>query len=536
VSAPAAVVGTGELARFGSRRDRIVLPIWLYVVAGLTIITAVSFDKLYPTTASRVSFASGIATNPGIKALTGPTFDLTTIGGLTAWRLGALGGVLISLMNVFTVIRHTRAEEEAGRLELVGAGRVGRAAPLTAALVIAVGADVVIGLVAALGLIATGQPATGSFALGASLAAVGATFAGVAAITAQLTETSRAANGLACTVLGLAYLLRAVGDSSAQDGPTWLSWLSPIGWGQQVRPFASERWWVLGLPVGAAVVTIGIAYALVARRDLGSGLLPSRPGPPTASAALRGPLSLAWRLQRGVLLGWAAGVVVFGVAVGGIAKSIVGIAGSSPQLKQIVAQLGGSGGLVDSFLAAMLGLLGLLSAVYTVQAVLRLRTEETGLRAEPVLATRTGRVPFAAAHLVVALLGSAGLLALGGAVTGLAHGVSSGDLGDDLPKALAGALVQLPAAWVLAGVATALFGLFPRFAVGGWAALVVCLLLGQLGPALGAPQWAMDISPFTHVPKLPGGDFSATPVVWLVVVAALFVVVGLAGFRRRDIG
>jgi ABC-2 type transport system permease protein len=490
VSAPAAVVGTGELARFGSRRDRIILPIWLYVVAGLAIVTAVSFHKLYPTTASRISFATGIATNPGIRALTGPAFDLTTIGGLTAWRVGALAGVLISLMNVFSVVRHTRAEEEAGRLELVGAGRVGRAAPLTAALVIALGADVVIGIVIAVGLIATGQPATGSFALGASLAAVGATFAGVAAITAQLAETSRAANGLACTVLALAYLLRAVGDSSAQDGPTCL----------------------------------------------GSGQLPSRPGPATASSGLRGPLSLAWRLQRGTLLGWAAGVVVFGIAIGGIAKSIVQIAGSSPQLGQIVARLGGPGGLVDSFLAAMFGLLGLLGAVYTVQAVLRLRTEETGLRAEPVLATRTGRVPFAAAHLVVALLGGAGLLVLGGAVAGLAHGVSSGDVGDDLPKALAGALVQLPAAWVLAGVSVALFGLFPRFAAGGWAALVVCLLLGQLGPVLQLPQWAMDISPFTHVPKLPGGAFSATPVIWLVVVAALFAVAGLAGFRRRDIG
>jgi ABC-2 type transport system permease protein len=536
VSATASVVGTGVLARFGARRDKVLLPVWLYCVAGLAVVSAVSFQGLYPTAASRIPFATSVATNPGIKALTGPTFDLTTIGGLTAWRVGALCGVLIGLMNVCTVVRHTRAEEESGRLELIGAGCVGRAAPLTASLVITIGTDLVIGAVIALGLMATGQPVTGSVALGVSLASVGASFAGVAAVAAQLTETSRAANGIGSTLLGAAYLLRAVGDSSAPGGPGWLAWLSPIGWGQQLRPFAGEHWWVLAIPVLFTAGTTAVAYRLVARRDLGGALLSARTGPATASANLRGPLSLAWRLQRGTLFGWAAGFVVFGIAIGGIARSIVQIAGTSPQIQRIVAQLGGSGGLVDSFLASMLGLSGILAAVYTVQAVLRLRGEETGQRAEPVLATGVGRLAFTAAHVTVAAAGGALLLVLGGLAAGLAHGLSTGDVGGTLPGVLAGAMVQLPAAWVLAGVAVALFGLLPRFVAGAWAAVVVCLLLGQLGPVLHAPQWAMDISPFTHVPKLPGGAVGATPVLWLVTVAVLLAVAGLVGFRRRDIG
>lgn len=44
-----------------------------------------------------------------------------------------------------------------------------------------------------------------------------------------------------------------------------------------------------------------------------------------------------------------------------------------------------------------------------------------------------------------------------------------------------------------------------------------------------------DLSPFNHVPKLPGGEVTATPLVWLVAGAATLVAVGLAGFRRRDI-
>jgi ABC-2 type transport system permease protein len=509
------------------------LPVWLYVLAALTIVTAVSFTGLYPTVASRLLFAAQISGNAGLRALTGPPFDLTSIGGLTAWRIGATAGVLIGLMNVFTVVRHTRGEEEAGRLELIGAGVVGRHAPLAAALSLVLGTDLLIGTVIAVAMIVTGQPVAGSVALGAELAAVGAAFAGIAAVAAQLTESSRAANGLASIVLGAAYLLRAIGDST---GTTGLSWFSPIGWGQQVRPYAGERWWVLALPIGLAIVTCWVATALVARRDLGAGMLPARPGPSDASPSLRGPLSLAWRLQRGAWLSWLAAFAIIGAALGGIAQDVAGLASTSTSLARIVARLGGVHGIVDSFLAAMMGLLGLLSAVYTVQSVLRLRTEETAQRAEPVLATRVGRTSFALGHITLSLIGGAALLAVGGTAAGLVHGLRAHDLGGQLPRVLVGALVQVPAAWVLAGLTILLFGVLPRLAVWGWAALVVCLLLGQLGPALNAPRWAMDVSPFTHVPKLPGGQLTGAPIGWLVAVSVVLTGIGLIGFRRRDVG
>jgi ABC-2 type transport system permease protein len=390
--------------------------------------------------------------------------------------------------------------------------------------------------VVVVGLVLLGQPVVGAVALGLALAAVGVAFAGIASVAAQLTASSRTANGIACVVLAVAYLLRAIGDSAGAGGLSWLSWLSPIGWGQQVRPYAGDRWWVLALPVALAVLTGWLAAALVARRDLGAGLLPDRPGPADAAAGLRGPLSLAWRLQRGTFTGWLVGFAVLGAVVGGLAHSVLGLADTSAQLSGIVAKLGGSGGIVDSFLAAMTGLLGLLAAAFTVQAVLRARSEETGQRAESVLCTGMGRVPFAGAHLTLAAVGGAVLLAVGGTTAGLADGLSSGNVGGTLPSVLVGALVQIPAAWVLAGVTVALFGLLPRLTAGAWAALVVCLVLGQLGPTLGLPQWAMDVSPFTHVPKLPGGHVTGAPIGWLVLVSVLLAVAGLVGFRRRDIG
>ncbi|HEY9475800.1 MAG TPA: ABC transporter permease, partial [Mycobacteriales bacterium] len=245
----AAPVGTGAMIRLALRRDRIMLPAWVLSLTAVVVGTGSSFSQLYPTLASRQQFASGIGTNPALRAIYGQGFDLTSVGGLTAWRIGGSGAVLVALMSVLIVVRHTRAEEETGRLELLGSTVVGRRAALVAGLAVAVGADMAIAVLVGLGLVGLGLPAAGSFALGLSLAGAGVAFGAVAAVTVQLTESARAANGMAAGVLGLSYLLRAVGDGAGPDGPTWLAWLSPIGWTEQTRSFAGERWWVFGLLV-----------------------------------------------------------------------------------------------------------------------------------------------------------------------------------------------------------------------------------------------------------------------------------------------
>jgi ABC-2 type transport system permease protein len=450
--------------------------------------------------------------------------------------VGGVGAVLAALMSLFTVVRHTRAEEEAGRAELVGSAVVGRHAALTAGLAAAFAADLVLAALVTAGLTGLGEPAVGALALGLSLAAAGWMFAALAAVAAQLAEGARGARGIAAGGVGLAYLLRAVGDSARDGGWSRLSWLSPIGWTQRTRPFAGERWWVFGLAAALVVVLVGAAYALVTRRDLGAGLLPPRLGPAEAAAGLRSPLALAWRLHRAALLGWTAGLAVVGTAVGGVAQGVGDIVTDNPQLADLFTKMGGQQKIVDAYLASTMGVVGLVAAAYAVAAALRLRSEETGLRAEPVLATRVGRTRWALSHLAFAAAGPAVLLAAAGLAAGLTHGLRTGDVGTHLPQLLGDALVQLPAVWVLAGITVALFGLTPRLVAVSWAALVVFLLLGQLGPVLRLNQWAMDVSPFTHVPKLPDAEPAAAPMVWLVAVGVVLTVSGLVGFRRRDVG
>jgi ABC-2 type transport system permease protein len=301
-------------------------------------------------------------------------------------------------------------------------------------------------------------------------------------------------------------------------------------------PYAGERWWVLALPIALVLALVAAAFALLARRDVGDGVVPARPGPATAAPSLRSPLALAWRLHRGAMLTWTAGLAVMGAVIGSVADSVNDMAIGSSQLKDVLQRLGGEKALSDAYIAGVMVIFAVAAAGYGIQATLRLRAEEEGLRAEPVLATSVSRLQWAASHLLFGLGGPAVALAAAGLAEGLVYGLVGGDVGRQLPRVLAGALVQLPAVLIVSGTAMALFGLLPRLASVSWAALAAFGFLVLLGPLLRLSRWLLDLSPFSHVPKAPGSGVSAAPLAWLLLVAALLTLAGLLGFRRRDVG
>jgi ABC-2 type transport system permease protein len=528
------LVGTWQLTRLALRRDRVILPIWGLILGLVPSSNAGTYDAIYPTMAERASLTGSIGANPSVAVLYGPAFDLSTSGGYAAWRLGGFMALAIGLMAVFTVTRHTRAEEDSGRAELLASAVLGRYAALTAAVIVSGGACVLIGLIEAGALSGAGLPTGGALAFGLATAFAGLVFTAIAAVAVQLAEYSRTANGIGAAAVGVTFLLRAIGDSTS--GTKWISWLSPIGWAQQIRPFAGERWWVLLLPLAAAAVIGGIAYVLLPRRDFGVGFLPPRPGPATAARSLRSPLALAWRLHRGPLIGWAIGMAVCGAVFGSIASGVGDIVGESAQTRDILARMGGSSALVDTFLAVMISVFGMASTLYGVQAALRMRGEETANRVEPLLATSVGRLRWAASHLVFALLGTAAIVLVTGLMLGLSNGMRTSDIGGSVGRLLVAALVQLPAIWIVVGVTVALFGFLPKFSAAAWGLAGIALLIGLLGPVVNAPQAILDVSPFSHTPKLPGQVVTATPLIWLGLLAVVAIGAGLVAFRRRDIG
>lgn len=534
------LTGTARLVRLALRRDRVLLPVWTAVIVVLVIASVASIVGLYATEAARLRYATVAATSAVARAFDGPMSG-SSLGAVTMTETFGFLAVLLGIMSVQTVTRHTRQEEETGRAELVGSGIVGRHAPLVAALAVAVAANVVIAAAVMAALIGYGLPAVGSLAAAVALAGAGSSFAGMAAVTAQVASTQRAANGLGIAAVGVTFLLRAVGDafgtvagSGVEVISAWPSWLSPIGWGQQVRPYADERWAVLGLFVGLVALLVAVAFFLRSHRDAGTGLVAVRRGAPAASSMLRSPLGLAWRLQRGAVLGWAAGLCVLALAFGAIGEEAGEIIATSEELAAMLAQLGDAG-LTDLFFAFFMGILAIAAAGFTVQSLLRARNEEADGRAEPLLAGAVSRARWLLSHVVVAGISTLGILSLAGLTAGLSYAAVTGS-GEQIGPLLTAGLVQASAALALGGLVVTLIGAFPRgVAAAGWGALVASLVMGQLGALLDLPQVLLNLSPFTHVPAVPAEDLAWLPVVVLLGLAVTLTALGVGAFRRRDL-
>ncbi|EST35956.1 hypothetical protein N566_16895 [Streptomycetaceae bacterium MP113-05] len=535
------LTATGALTRLALRRDRVKLPIWVLGLTALFASIADSISSLYDTPAARLENAQIRAENVVTRAFTGPAPGESS-GALTVSEGLVFTCVLVALMNILLVVRHTRQNEELGRAELIGSAAVGRHAALSAALIVATLANLLLTVLTAVSLIGMGMPAGGSVLTAVALGGSGLAFAGITAVTAQLTESARGATGLGGLVLGASFLLRAAGDafgdtdpSGTSVTPAWPSWLSPIGWAQQLRPFGESEVWPVALLFVFFALTIWLAVGLSVHRDVGTGMMPPRRGAVRAQRSMLSPFGLVWRLQRGVLLGWVAAVAVFGAVFGGIGDQVEDLF-SSEKSAEFVRDLGGDGSLVDAYFAGMMGLLGVIVAGYTVQALVRLRSDETSGPLEAVLATAVSRPRWLAAYAVNAVLGTVIVLTALGLSTGVAYGAVSGDMGTAVSDLLQTTLAQLAPTLVVTGWALAAFGLLPRPAAAlSWAAFAVCLVIGQFGALLDLPDALVDVSPYSHLPNLPAESLTAGPVIALVAVAAVLAAAGMTGFRRRSL-
>lgn len=526
------LTGCVALLRFALRRDRFRLPLWILGIWLVVVSTAVSFPAIYRTPEDR---AGALLTldNPGTAALIGAVYGDGdyTYGMMTGHNLLVLVSVVAGLMSIFTLVRHTRAEEEAGRTEVLRSMVVGRHAHAVSALILVVGANVVLALVLAVGLAGPGIETItweGSLLFGAGVASVGLVFAGVAGVTAQLTENARTASSSAGLVLILAYLVRAIGDVS---NPA-LSWFSPIGWVQATEVYDADNWAPLGIELLAAVVLVAVAVPLSTRRDIGAGVLGTRPGPARAGALLRGPFGLAWRLSRGMIIGWTFGLFAFGLVYGPVLSEASTYLDELPAMGEFLPNAEASG--AELFGAAIIAVAAILCVIPALQVVLRLRSEENSTRAGALLSTPLSRGRWMGASLLLGFLTAVVTLAIMGLGIGLGAGWSMDDAGWVGTSVLA-AVSYLPAVAVVLGFGALLVGWLPRAAGWSWALVGFATVIMYLGGILSLPQTIIDLSPFSHIPQQPAVEFDAVPLAWLTLVAVVLTAAGLVGMRRRDL-
>lgn len=522
--------GTLGLLRLYLRTDRIVLPLWVLLLSlPLSTVYIGSIEAVYPTAAGRAGFVASIMASPAQRAIYGNIYN-DSLGAAGIWKAGMFH-VLIAVAVILTMIRHTRADEEAGRTELIDSTAVGRNASLTAALLLTGGGSLLTGLLGFLGLLNTDVPVLGSLAFSCALAASGLVFTAVAAVAAQLSASARVARGIAFGVLGAAFTLRAVGDAGGSE----LSWASPLGWSLLVRPYAGDRFGVLALHLTLTVALVVLAYQLQGSRDVGAGMFAERRGRPRATGMLNGPTGLAWRLTRGSVLVWTVGLGLYGLLVGSVVHGIGDELGGSGSARDIITRLGGTSTLEEAFIAIAFNMLGMVAAAFAVSLALRPHQEETGQRAETLLAGAVGRIHWLTGYLVIALAGTTVAMLTSGLLAGVTYGAAADDIGGKLPLVLGAAAVQLPAVWLLIAVTTVLFGAAPRFTPVAWGALVGFIAVYLLGSLANSPHWVLDLDPFSHIPRVGSGSFTATPLVWLLVLDATLIILGALAFRRRDL-
>ncbi|MGJ9411565.1 ABC transporter permease [Aeromicrobium sp. CF4.19] len=519
------LTGLGTFVRFFLRRDRWMILWWTIGATLLYWTQAVSVEGLYATQAELDAAAASMEGNAGFIAMAGPPRVLDTVGGQVAWQSSAFGAIVAGLMSMFLVARHTRAEEESGREELIRSGVVGSRATVAATIVVVALANVVLGVVITGSLVGYGLPVAGSASLGLAAALAGSVFGAVALVAAQLTDGVRAAHGITGAAIALAYVLRAAGDV-AENGA---SWLSPIGWGQAMNAYAEEDWWPALLSLAVAGLLVALALVLLGRRDVGSGVWPARRGPARGSL---GHLGLAWRLQRGTLVGWSLGMLFVGAAYGSIGDSVGEVLGDSEFSESLLAA--GADTITDAFYGTAMLMLGVITSAYAVSSALRPRGEETAGRAEPLLTTPLPRLRWALAHTVITVVGVVVVLAAAGLATGAVLAVVVGDAGQVL-RLTGAALAYAPAVLALSGVTRLAYGIAPRAATIGWFGLAFCAVVMMFGEAWRIPGWVRGFSPFEHLATVPVEDFALGPAVTVGAVALALSAAGHLLLTRRDL-
>ena len=547
LASPRHLHGTLLLFRVNLRRERVRVLVWILGLLALVLVSALSVRGLFPDQAA-LDAAATSSRNPAVQAFNGPPLGLNSLGGQIVFQIGAPGLAVMALMAIMMTGRLTRDEEQDGRTELIRSLPVGTLAPGAAALALVGGMSLVIGCGNAV-ILATMVPVGGSIAFGLGYTAMGLLFAAIVMVTAQLTTSGRAAKGLAGALLGTMFLIRAFGDAAG----SWLSWLSPMGWVQAVRPFADERWWPFLL---LALVTLGALYGaqvLYLGRDIGSAAVrfgsPLRAWAPNSGVVKRSgasrdqvvittPLGLAFRVGFPLFMAWAAGLAAASLAYGSLSSAMNDFIDDNPQLADLIDLGSGSGPvgarLTGAFVGAAAKIVATMAGAFAVQSALALRREESSGRAEAFAALPVSRRRYWGSMAIPTAAGSVLVLAAAGLMLGVGAALSTGDAGM-VETGLVAMVAYTPAMWLFAAVAGLLTGWKPTWTPAAWGIYGLAAAISMFGPMLQFPDWAMAVSGFDLVPTLPTEAFDVIPWLGLVAAAVGVFLLGRVGYERRDL-
>jgi len=511
---------------------------WGLVFGAMIATTMAAYRSTFPTPESRANLVRSFQGNPAFEAIFGITRRMDTVAGYTAYKTLFTLIVLAAIWGLFISTRLLRGEEDAGRWELLLAGRTTRGGAAR---------QVVTGLAAGLAALwlptallaaAGGRPDTVGIDLTASLfyatavVAAAAMFMAVGVLASQLAATRHDANLAGAGVLAAAYLIRMAADSD--PGLGWLRWASPIGWIEELRPLTGSHWAAF-LPIMAfTAVAVVAALRIATRRDLGAGAFGERARPAPHTRLLGGPSGLTLRLTGPQLVAWTAALATTGLVLGLVTQSAGESLQGSPTLERVIARLGASGGGAATYLGFAFVVAAGLVAIAVAGQITAIRNEEAAGHLDNLLVRPVARWRWLAVRLAVGL----GLVVGASVLTGVAAWVGAATQHAAVGFAdlvAAGLNVAPPAVFVL-GIGALVFGLWPRAAIGVTYGLVVwSFLVEALTSTANSSRWLRDTSPLLHITPAPAADPNWAAAAWLVALGLLAAIAGVAAFARRDL-
>ena len=561
----ASLANLGVFTRFTLRRNWVRFLVWFLVIVGMLAFIVDYYQTLFVTQTALDDFVNTV-NQPSLMFMVGIISNPISIGGATWCKAWMFLSMMLGIGVVFLMTRNLRGDEDEGRAELVRSYPLGIHSRLAASVVLMSALSIVVavfsGLVlaamspltvggqpilnAAGGTMPQGQLVEGAWVFGISIGLMGLLGVGVGALTNEIFPSSSAANGAGAGLFAVFYVIRMIGDLYSTADPAartldshWAVWVSPIGWAERMDPWGANAWGLAIPVIVLAAVLVVIAWFIQVRRDLDASWVRSGVGSPRASTFIRRPWGMGVRLQWVWLIVWTLGVVLFGFIIGSVI----------PTMKTMLEQstMGGLGTLtmtVDGLTRMlMLPMLALIVGIFTAWSSTMLRADEAHGVLESQLAGSVGRVSWALQRLAVTWVMTVILLLLVGACLGLSYtGLDGATVG--LGTVLGTALMYLPACLFLSSVFVLGMGLWPRAAVGvTWAVVGALWAIMIIGLALRIPQSVLNVMPFNVATPNSGGAMfwipntgsEWLPIIVLLAVAVVFTVVGLIGFRRRNI-
>lgn len=524
--------GSGTLTRFIFKRDLVNLLIWIISLAGFVIALVPIFENLI-TSGTETMVMAEMMKNPAMIAIAGPVYgaDNYTTGAAYGNMMLVFSVMIAGAMNIFLVSKHTRQDEELGRLEVIRSLPVGRLSNLASSIIAAVIVNVILAIASGVGVYVlreNGMDFEGCMLFGAALGVIGLLFASCTAVFCQLTSNNRTVIGLSFSFMLVLYMMRAVGDVSSEV----LSVISPLGLILRTQNFVNNYWWPIWLVLAISIVLIISALILASRRDLGRGLFAEKSGKRHAPIWLSGAYGLAIKLLRVSIVVWVITIFVFAAMYGSVFGELDRFISSNEMLQAIFSQ-STEYSLVEQFIVLLMSIMTIIATIPALQFMGRVSTEEKRGHTEHLIGRSISRYNQMSAYLSIAFIVSI-ILQILAAFGFWSVGSMVLESTPSLKIFLVSALLYLPVIWVFIGTSMVLTAYLHKFTFLVYVYLGYAFVSVYLGALAGFPEWTKKLTPFGYIPQYPIEEIKIIPIIVIVGIAISLAIMGLLGYRKRD--